>query len=251
MPSKYVIIFILIIFVFIIFFPNPCSSMNNETVTYSIIGLPIGDYGFSSAIIVGLLAFITSIYSTDKQFKITKLSSMPEKASNLLVDLEVIFNNYEFDQKNKCADEIATFLNILELWKEHQTIFRLLTPNFYINFQKVLTYSTKGYNEKDTIPESNKDFITYHILDSIMKVGLNNKNKLFKYKKSDLCKDDEDIFTIVEECEFVMTKKSFLNYISQINGNDTKKLTNEWFLDFTKKIKGILNDLNYEIHQYD
>lgn len=108
-------------------FPVTTEIENNATIHHSI-DLGIVDYGFSSAIIVGLLGFLTTIYTNDENLRLTKLSLVPETLS-IKTKLENLLISYYTDQKSHPPDQISLLTDILHIKSEYEMIFRLLNQN--------------------------------------------------------------------------------------------------------------------------
>ena len=98
--------------VFLISFPTHTEVDNNTTIHHSVIDLGIADYGFSSAIIVGLLGFLATIYTNDKNLKLTKLSLVPETLS-IKTRLENLLIGYYTDQKYHPPDQISIMIFLI------------------------------------------------------------------------------------------------------------------------------------------
>lgn len=162
----HIAILILIITIFLIGFPIDTKVENNITSYHSLVDLGIADYGFSSAIIVGLLGFLATIYTNDKNLKLTKLSIIPETLT-VKTKLENLLISYYQDQKYHPPDQILLLIEILHVKSEYETIFRLLAPNSYKKLRYLFMELFEDWNESDEIPETNAKNIMNEILWSI------------------------------------------------------------------------------------
>lgn len=255
------------------------TGIKNETIYFTIFSLKIYDMGSLVALIVGILAFFGTIYSVDKNYKAMKLSSLPDKSANLLIDLEFSFNEYDLKKKYGEEDEFILLIEILKYWKEHQKAFRLLTPHFYKEFLKIITneYYTKynikksKFNEYDKssgnelkinntendikYSNDNSIYIIKAIIAQITNIAFENDKGYFSFIKPNLIKDTTDIKEIGaypdNYKEFKISKSNFERYIDEIEGDETRELTSDKFKNLNKKFKNLLEDLKREIEEYD
>lgn len=279
---KYLFYFAIAITVIILFFLTATpTSIKNETVYYTFVNLKIYDIGAFVALIVGILAFFGTVYSVDKNYKAMKLSSLPDKSANLLIDLEFAFNEYEICKRFGKEDEFILLIEILKYWKDHQKAFRLLTPHFYKEFLKIVTieYHTKSNKRHfrvkyeiskkllDNSIENNDDesninysndnatYIFKAIIAQITNIAFDNDRDYFSFIKPNLIEDGNDIKEIGANLEnyteFKISKLNFKDYIENIAGDETRKLTNDEFTNLNKKFENLLNDLKREIEEYD
>lgn len=208
------------------------------------------DIGAFVALIIGILAFVGTIYSVDRNFKAIKLSSLPENSVNLLIDIEFLFNKYPINENN---NYFKLFIEITSYWKEHQKTFRLLTPKFYKKFLKII--SDENNAPEDTCPKKNSKYILKAILTQITNIKLEEKNFYFSFIEPQLITDDKNIKELGEVknnyIEFKINKNNFEDYIMNISGEKTKKLTNEKFGKLNHEILNLLKGLKKEIEEYD
>lgn len=129
--KNYWYIFTLIGVVFLLFFPIEKTYDKTFIIYHSLIDLGFADYGVFSALIVGLLGFLATIYTNDKNLKIMKLTSNSDEYLTLLTKLENIFLFYNIHISLNDNDLIITFMEIIELWKKYQNTFRLIYPKSY------------------------------------------------------------------------------------------------------------------------
>lgn len=239
----YILVALIVITTFIFTMKPP--TMNNETY-YLIAGIKIYDLGSLVALIVGIFAFIGTIYSVDKNYRGLKLSSIPDKSANLLIDLELAFNEYK-------DDEFKLLTEILNYWKDHQKAFRLLTPHFYKEFLKIL--KNLEINKNTEIPIQNAEYIYMAIIAQITNIALENNEPYFSFIKPELIKDDENIKKLGETednyIEFEINKNNFNDYISKIKGEKTQNEANNKFKKLDKNIKKLLKDLKRELEEYE
>ena len=121
---------IALIVVFLAFCPIEIITVNNQTMFSTFFNLKFEDGGVFAAIAVGIITVLVTGYFNVKNYKSVKLTSIPTNSANLLIDLEYIFNEYELHNKDHEEDLFPLLLQILKYWKEHQQVFRLLTPKF-------------------------------------------------------------------------------------------------------------------------
>lgn len=233
----------------------PCSQeiTNNETISYSILNFEISQFAVFAAFFVGILAFIASIYNTNKNYKSVKLSSIPEKSLNLMIDLEFLFNEYEIYSKRNEEDEFILLIEILKYWKNHQKAFLILTPNFYKEFVKIIS-NPEIINNNDEIYEKNAKYIINAILTYITNVALENENDKFYFIKPESI-NDITIIKYIGEGEWFYTEIGFnkdaLNkYINEFKGSKTKKCTERKFKVLNEKINRLLSNLKSELEEY-
>lgn len=253
--EKYIFSGILIgITVFIIFCPTQVTIINNETMFSTIAGLKVQDGSIFTALIVGIGTILIALYNTEKTFKAMKLTSIPDKSANLLIDLEFEFNEYGIYKQNKKDDEIILFIQILKYWKKHQKAFRLLAPKFYKNFVKLIS-SPEIIKDEDDNFEKNSKYIINAILTQITNIALENENDKFYFIDPNKITDKTDIKTkgsmkhLYKETK--ISKTSLKNYIDNIKGEETKNATFIKFQNFCKEICCLLNYLKIEIEEYD
>lgn len=284
---KYFLCFLIALFVIFAFIlVTTPINVNNETAYFDILGLKIYDLGSLVALIVGILAFFGTIYSVDRNYKSMKLSSLPEKSTNLLIDLEFVFNEYLIYKKQGNGDEFIVLTIILTYWKEHQKAFRLLTPHFYKEFLKIITseYNDEieinhGVNNQSTgdssdnlecenyvnqlgSNETNNDYSsdnTTYILNAITaqitNIAFENDENYFSFIKPELIEDNINIKEYGEDLsnytKFKFSENNFKKYIDEIKGDKTRKSTERKFTILDKKFKKLLEDLKKEIEEYD
>lgn len=275
----YIAILILIITIFLIGFPIDTKVENNITSYHSLVDLGIADYGFSSAIIVGLLGFLATIYTNDKNLKLTKLSIIPETLS-VKTELENQLISYYQNQKYHPPDQILLLIDILHVKSEYETIFRLLAPNSYKRLQYLFMELFEDWNESDEIPETNAKNIMNEILWSIaneeyhieedgreirdyeylsyIEAKKRCKNE-FQYIINDAmpltnlsdCSDDIEHEKNLEDVEYCMNTQQILDYIDTIPANKTKKLTLKKFENITNILDEIFKGLEKELSHFE
>lgn len=242
---------IAIIVVFFAFCPIEIITINNQTMFNTFFNLKFEDGGVFTAITVGILTVLVTGYFNIKNYKSTKLASIPTNSANLLIDLEYIFNEYEVYDKNNEEDIFLLVLQILKYWKEHQQVFRLLTPHFYKKFMKIWS-KAKNINQNDSIPEKNSKHILNAIIIQLSDIAVAHENDYFKFIAPELITDDESIENLNEEHNyFKISKKKFLEYINNISGPETKKQTKKEFSRLYKDLSKLINELKREIEEYD
>lgn len=238
---KYLFYIIAAIIVIILFLKlSTPATLNNETLYVPYISIKIYDLGSLVALIVGLLAFIGTIYSTDKNYRASKLTSLPDNSANLLIDLEFIFS--------KDDDEVFLLTEILKYWKDHQKAFRLLTPHFYKEFLKIVT-------EKSSEELNTSQYIMKALIAQITNVAFDSDEPNFTFIKPELIKENINIEELGNDLKNYttvrMTKNDLNAYIESIDDDNTKKLTKNEFEKLTNDIENILKDLKREIDEYD
>ena len=267
--------------VFLISFPTHTEVDNNTTIHHSVIDLGIADYGFSSAIIVGLLGFLATIYTNDKNLKLTKLSLVPETLS-IKTRLENLLIGYYTDQKYHPPDQISLLIDILNIKSEYEVIFRILAPKSYSKLQYLFQELFEDYCESDDLPERNAKCIINEILWSVANEEyqiLEDGQELEEYKDKHLsyidaklrCKNEfqfpqndkmpltdlskycegiefEDITDKVEIC---MNKQQLLDSINMLSNIKTRELTLEKFEKITIKLDDIFKELQNELFYYE
>ena len=255
--TEKIIIFsiITIIFISFLFISLVPFEINNET--YYIIPnfLKIKNMDSFVALIVGILAFIGTIYNTDKTSKMMKVSAIPEKSANLLMDLGFTFNEYEIYKKQGNGDEFILLTQILLFWREHQYAFKLLTPNFYKNFIKLIS-KEEIIRKNNITPIKNSKYVIMAIITHITNIALLHDESDFSFIKSDLINDDNNLKELGEDSDnycnpFKFNKIDLNNYINTINGFETRKLTEDKFSLLKKDINKLLRELKREIEDCD
>lgn len=246
---RYIICFLIAVGVVLIFLKNSTpANLNNQTAYFTFLGLKIYDIGSLVALIVGILAFFGTIYSVDRNYKAMKLSSIPEKSVNLLIDLEFVFN--EFGN----GDKLILLTEILKYWKNHQKAFRLLTPNFYKNFLKIVSNYDKIKNN-DSIPNINSKYVICALKAQITDVAFENEDNIFSFIEPKLISDDKNLKEVGEDIEnyteITIETSSFEKYISSFVGEKTRDTALKKFKRFHHEINCLLRDLKWEIEEYD
>ena len=246
---KYIICILISLSVILIFLKTSTPiNLNNQTAYFMFIGLKIYDIGSLVALIVGLLAFFGTIYSVDRNYKAIKLSSIPEKSVNLLIDLEFTFNEFED------GDKLILLTEILKYWKNHQKAFRLLTPNFYKNFLKIISNNDK-IKKNDSIPNINSKYVLCAIKAQISDVAFENEDNIFSFIDPKLIQDNKNLKDIGENIknytEINIEKNTFEKYINNFRGEKTREITLKKFKKFNRDIECLLRDLKLEINEYD
>ena len=253
--QKYVIIFVACLIVVTPFFCDISpTTIQNETVYIPFVGLKITNIGAYVALIVGILAFIGTIYNTDKTYKAMKLSAIPDNSVNLLIDLEFKFNEFEVYKLKGEGDEFILLIQILKFWKDHQKAFRLLTPNFYKSFIKFISNPEK-ICEDDEIYEINAKYIMNAILTQFTNIALENDDCPFYFIKPNKITDDSNIKYIgdlkIVYTEFNINKINFNKYINDIHGQKTKEITFKKYGLLENDVKSLINTLKSEIEEYN
>ncbi len=240
-----------LIVVFLAFCPIEIITVNNQTMFNTFFNLKFEDGGVFAAIAVGIITVLVTGYFNVKSYKSVKLTSIPTNSANLLIDLEYIFNENELYNTNNEEDIFLLLLQILKYWKEHQQVFRLLTPHFYKKFLKIWS-KAKNINPDAGTAEKNSKYIINAIIIQLSDIALTNENEVFTFIPAELITDDVSIGEIKEEyTEFEISKNNFLKYINNISGEQTKKQTKNEFLKLYKDLSGLINDLKREIEEYD
>ena len=240
-----------LIVVFLAFCPIEIITVNNQTMFATFFNLKFEDGGVFAAIAVGIITVLVTGYFNVKSYKSVKLTSIPTNSANLLIDLEYIFNEYELYNKNDEEDVFQLLLQILKYWKEHQQVFRLLTPHFYKKFLKIWS-KAKDINPDESTPEKNSKYILNAIIIQLSDVATTNEDEHFTFIDSKLITDEVSIGEIKEEYDtFKISKNDLLKYIENIEGEQTKRKTKKEFLKLYKELSGLINDLKREIEEYD
>ena len=250
--EKYFIVgTISIIVVFLAFCPIEIITINNQTMFNTFFNLKFEDGGVFAATAIGIITVLVSGYFNVKSYKSTKLASIPTNSANLLIDLEYIFNEYELHHKNNEKDVFLLLLQILKYWKEHQQVFRLLTPHFYKKFLKIWS-KAKQINPTDSIPEKNSTHILNALIIQLSDIAITTENDFFTFIRPELITDETNIENLNEEyVNFKISKNNFLDYINNISGEKTKKQTKNEFLKLYKDLSKLINELKREIEEYD
>lgn len=240
-----------IIVVFLAFCPIEIITINNQTMFNTFFNLKFEDGGVFAAMAVGIITVLVTGYFNVKNYKSMKLASIPTNSANLLIDLEYIFNEYELYNKNNEEDIFLLLLQILKYWKEHQQVFRLLTPHFYKKFIKIWS-KAKNINQNNSIPEKNSTHILNALIIQLSDIAISTENNLFTFIVPELIADNEIIENLNEDyVKFKISKKNFLDYINNISGHETKKQTKNEFLRLYKDLSKLINELKREIEEYD
>ena len=184
------------------------------------------------------------------------------------IDLELSLNKYG----NSERDEIVLLTEILKYWKNHQKAFRLLTPNFYKNFLKIVAEYSQNIKNEETIENTkdnenqqnnenekhsieNSKYFLKALVAQITNIAFDNDDACFSFIKPDLIEDNTNIRELGNDLKnytkVKMTKNDLFSYIKSISDDDTKKLTKEGFEKLTEKFKNLLDDLKIEIEEYD
>ena len=246
----FVIIMMIILPVFISITP---FEINNQCVYIFPDSIKINSIEAFSALIVGILAFIGTIYNTNKTSLIMRVSAIPEKSANLLMDLEFIFNEYEIYKQSGKKDKLILLTRILLYWKEHQQAFKLLTPHFYKEFTKLIS-NQEIIMENGDPNFNNSKYIIMAILTHITNIAVYGVETDFSFIKPDLIVDKKDVKELGEIndnylSDIKFNEEKLSDYIDNINGVETRKLTNEKFSKLLNKIKKLLKDLNRELEE--
>lgn len=242
---------IALVVVFLAFCPIEIITVNNQTMFSTFFNLKFEDGGVFAAIAVGIITVLVTGYFNVKNYKSVKLTSIPTNSANLLIDLEYIFNEYELYNKDDEEDIFLLLLQILKYWKEHQQVFRLLTPHFYKKFLKIWS-KAKDINSDESTPEKNSKYILNAIIIQLSDVATTNEDENFTFIPANLITDDVSIGEIKEEYDtFKISKNNLLEYIEKITGEQTKIRTKKEFLKLYKELSRLINDLKREIEEYD
>lgn len=247
--QKYILIFIVMLVSTIPFFIYIApTTVQNVTVYNPFTSLRIRNIEAYVALIVGFLAFVGTIYNTDKTFEVTKLSSIPDYSVNLLIDLEFIFNALKTD------DNIVILSQILKYWGDHQKAFRFLTPIFYKKFVKLIA-NLQTIDENDEIYEKNSKYIINAILTHITNIAFNHEIRSFYFIKPDMIRDEWCV-KVRGRGDFYYVDITFntfelKEYIGKIHGQKTKQCTKDKFEVLEKDIEDLICTLKREIEKYD
>ena len=274
--KKYLTIIILMIFFILISVPIHTTIENNVTNHHSII-----DLGFASAIIVGLLGFLITMYTNDKNLKVLKLSLIPETVY-VKTELENLLIGYYINQKYHPPDEILLLIKILNIKSEYEVIFRLLAPDSYEKLRYLFRELFENLKKSDKIPEKNAKFIINEILWSVFNEnyhieengqiieGPNYENLTYIDAKkrcenqfqfvinnamplTDIseCNDDVELKNNRDKVEYCMNTQQILNYINTLPQNKTKELTLEKFKRIAKVLDDIFRELQKELSKFE
>ena len=243
---KYYIVFGLIIFVFLVFFPIPSNTeiIYNVTHYHSIIDWGAADYGFAAALIVGLIGLFGTLYTNDKNLNAMKMNSIREDYLLFITSLNHIlfFDSIksEFDE----YDDIETFIQLLKLWVKNQTIMISINPELN---KKLLYFFTEDihFADKKDIPYENSQLLFNSIktrfLDEIYNHEL--KSKVYNPK---LCVDDNYLKDEDKTEELNISTEFIKLYIEKIEGERTKKISQGKFIELKKGIEEIIKDFDEE-----
>ena len=249
----FVSLFFITIFLVFLFCPKSSTTVGTENVSVSYFGLVIKDFSVFAAFFAGILAFAGALYTSNRNFKAIKLSSIPDNSMNLLLDLEFLFNEYELSKKEGNGDEFKLLIQILEYWKDHQKAFLLITPHFYKKFLRLITDS-EVINDEDKIYEKNSKYVINAILAYISNSALENNECPFIFIIPNLINDNLVIEEIgdISNCyvSFEFNKNNLLKYMNEIHGKNTKEHTSKKFKKLNLKIKSLLVDLKEEMEEY-
>lgn len=148
--------------VFCLFCPIlPPNPMINETMFSSIVGWKFNDGSIFAAFLTSITTILATHYTVDKNYKSIKLSLLPDNSTNLLIDLELKFNEYDSYKSDK-KDEFILLTEILKYWKDYQKAFKILSPKFYNKFLKMTNSflkenTVKLENHEEELPEETSD----------------------------------------------------------------------------------------------
>lgn len=247
---SYMIVAFIIAFIFL--YPSNDVIINNETMFTTVLGCKFKDHNSLVAAIIGILAFFATVYSVDMNYKSAKLSSLPDNAVDLLIDLEYFFNEFQINKDNNKDDVILFFMDILRFWKKHQKVFRLLSPKFYKKFLKL--YSMPVKIENNNVSQINSEYIIKAMRTQIIDVALENNEAKFYFIKPSIFTNDINILDIQDSKEnydfYQMDKNGLKLYINQLD-DETYKLAAEKFDDFCFDLEKLLFDLKEEMSNYD
>lgn len=249
----YIIISSILIYIFLIpidSIPIGMDPFNNETVFVTVFGWKFKDHSALVTAIVGMFAFFITKYNVDMNFKSAKLSSIPNNSADLLIDLELLLNEYDNDNN---FDVIETFIEILKYWKNHQKALRLLAPKFYKKFLKF--YSMPLQLECEDLPQINGEYIIKAMRTQIIDVAFDGNKQEFYFIKPSLIKMEMDIRNLGVSKDnyrsFELNKKGLKYYIDKIDCENTKFATNKKFLMLLSDLEVLLDYLKTEIVNYD
>lgn len=244
---------------FIIFYPINEALTNenlitNNTIFTSLIGFKVKDESTFTALLIGISTILITLYTTERSYRLMRLSSIPDKSADLILNIEFEFNEYNlYKQKNR-ADEIILLIQILKYWREHQKAFRILTPKFYKNFVKLISTS-EIINNNDFNFEKNSKYIINAILTQITKIALEKDTDSLCFIDPYQIKDNIDIEQKGSMkhlyIEIKLNKNDLNEYINAFNGENTKNCALEKFETLCDEICSLLNNLKTELEEYD
>lgn len=242
--KKYWYIILFIIIVFLLFFPIQTTYDEPFKIYHSIIDLGFADYGVFSALVVGLLSFTATIYTNDKNLKITKFTILPDEYLTFTVNLDKILKFHDAKRNFKEYDIIETFLQILRLWNKHQKIFKLIYPELYDDLMKFIIGDLHNIIYSKNY-EQNAELIIADIKIQIMDEIKNIKNK-HQLVDTKFCSDEVKIDDLETTIDIELTEQSLIEYINNIKGKKTKEITLLKFKEFLEFIEIFIERLKNE-----
>lgn len=242
--KDYLIILILAFIVFLLFFPICTEYKTNYNIYHSIIDLGFADYGLFSALIVGLLSFTATIYTTNKNLNIAKLSSTTENTLELIIKIENAISYQKLEKKLSSYDKILSFIKIVRIAFTYESEFKLIYPKVHKDLMDFI-FKDAVLNFNSKIPEKNAQTLIMNIKLRLLDEVRDNKRNT-KLKDSKLCTDDAKFCNVDKEISVNFNTEDLLNYIENINGPKSKKYAKKEFEEFNKFIDNFIKRLDEE-----
>lgn len=242
--KNYLLILILILIIFLLFFPITTEYSNNYKIYHSIIDLGFADYGVFAALFVGLLSFLATIYTNDKNLNLMRLSYLPEENLTLIINIEneLLYNNLS---KNLSGyDQILVFIKLLKLFMKYENAFRLTFPKLHRDIMKFFTKDAV-FERNSEIFEKNAQIIITDIKLSILNEIRENKKER-KLKDSKFCNDKTKFYNINSETTLEINTDNLKKYLENINGIKSKECAFRKFFEMNEFIKTFIENLENE-----
>ena len=93
------------------FFPIQKTYDEPFKIYHSVIDLGFEDYGVFSVLVVVLLSFTVTIYTNDKNLKVTKFTILPDEYLTFTVKIDNILQFHNAKRNFENYDNIETLLN--------------------------------------------------------------------------------------------------------------------------------------------
>lgn len=247
--KRYWYIFILIIIIFLLFFPTQTTYYQNFKIYHSIIDLGFADYGVFSALIVGLLSFTATIYTNDKNLKAIKLTTLPEDYLDLTLSLELLFVEHNMKRNNENYDLIETFIKFFALWKSHKAVFQLMFPRLNKELLDLIAENLlKQKNNKQYIANAQKIMLDIKLC--ILGETESDEDP-YKLRDNEKCTDEINVEKLDGELDINPSITSLKEYIKKIKGPETRKETEKLFLEMLTTIEKYLSELEEETKRFN
>ena len=98
------------------FFPIQKTYDEPFKIYHSVIDLGFEDYGVFSVLVVVLLSFTVTIYTNDKNLKVTKFTILPDEYLTFTVKIDNILQFHNAKRNFENYDNIETLLNYFYKW---------------------------------------------------------------------------------------------------------------------------------------